>query len=65
MIFYFGYMFLDWGFGGKFDIVDWDLCDFKGVFNEWYEVLGDEGWVSIFLDNYDFLRLVSCWGNDQ
>ena len=65
MIFHFGHMFLDWGPGGKFDIADWDLRDFKGVFNEWYEALGDEGWVSIFLDNHDFPRLVSRWGNDQ
>jgi oligo-1,6-glucosidase len=65
MIFHFGHMFLDWGPGGKFDISSWDLRDFKGVFNAWYEALGDEGWVSIFLDNHDFPRLVSRWGNDQ
>ncbi|MEL6658560.1 MAG: alpha-glucosidase [Bacteroidota bacterium] len=64
MIFHFGHMFLDWGPGGKFDIADWDLRDFKGVFNEWYEALGEEGWVSIFLDNHDFPRLVSRWGDD-
>lgn len=64
MIFHFGHMFLDWGPGGKFDLADWDLKDFKGVFNEWYAALGEEGWVSIFLDNHDFPRLVSRWGND-
>lgn len=65
MIFHFGHMFLDWGPGGKFDLTDWDLKDFKGVFNEWYTALGEEGWVSIFLDNHDFPRLVSRWGNDS
>jgi oligo-1,6-glucosidase len=64
MIFHFGHMFLDWGPGGKFDISDWDLKDFKGVFNKWYAAMGEEGWVSIFLDNHDFPRLVSRWGND-
>lgn len=64
MIFHFGHMFLDWGPGGKFDISDWDLRDFKAVFNEWYDALGEKGWVSIFLDNHDFPRLVSRWGND-
>ena len=64
MIFHFGHMFLDWGPGGKFDLTDWDLKDFKGVFNDWYTALGEEGWVSIFLDNHDFPRLVSRWGND-
>ncbi|RME92101.1 MAG: alpha-glucosidase, partial [Bacteroidetes bacterium] len=65
MIFHFGHMFLDWGPGGKFDISSWELRDFKRVFNKWYEALGDEGWVSIFLDNHDFPRLVSRWGNDE
>jgi oligo-1,6-glucosidase len=64
MIFHFGHMFLDWGPTGKFAVSDWNLNDFKAVFNEWYEALGDEGWVSIFLDNHDFPRLVSRWGND-
>ncbi|WP_367388674.1 alpha-glucosidase [Lewinella sp. LCG006] len=64
MIFHFGHMFLDWGPGGRFDLADWDLKAFKGVFNEWYTALGEEGWVSIFLDNHDFPRLVSRWGND-
>ncbi|PSR09024.1 MAG: glucohydrolase [Bacteroidetes bacterium] len=64
MIFHFGHMFLDWGPGGKFDLTTWDLRDFKRVFNEWYAALGETGWVSIFLDNHDFPRLVSRWGND-
>jgi oligo-1,6-glucosidase len=64
MIFHFGHMFLDWSPAGKFALTNWDLRDFKAVFNEWYEALGEEGWVSIFLDNHDFPRLVSRWGND-
>jgi oligo-1,6-glucosidase len=65
MIFHFGHMFLDHGPGGKFDIIDWDLRDFKKVFNDWYHALGEEGWVSLNLDNHDFPRLVSRWGNDK
>ncbi|WP_020537083.1 alpha-glucosidase [Lewinella cohaerens] len=64
MIFHFGHMFLDWGPKGKFEIKDWNLKDFKGVFNDWYAALGEEGWVSIFLDNHDFPRMVSRWGDD-
>lgn len=64
MIFHFGHMFLDWGDEGKFELAGWKLNDFKKVFTEWHEALGEEGWVSIFLDNHDFPRLVSRWGND-
>lgn len=64
MIFHFGHMFIDHGPGGKFDIIDIDLKHFKSVFNTWYEALGDEGWVNIYLDNHDFPRMVSRFGND-
>jgi oligo-1,6-glucosidase len=64
MIFHFGHMFLDHGEGGKFDVQEWKLSDFKGVFNTWDEAVGQEGWINIYLDNHDFPRLVSRWGND-
>jgi oligo-1,6-glucosidase len=64
MIFHFGHMFLDWGPRGKFDLASWDLRDFKAVFNDWYAALGEDGWISPFLDNHDFPRMVSRWGND-
>ncbi len=64
MIFHFGHMTLDWGPGGRFDPKPWDLNEFKQAFNTWYEAVGERGWVSIFLDNHDFVRMVSRWGND-
>ena len=64
MIFHFGHMFLDWGPRGKFDPKPWDLNEFKNVFTTWHDAVGDEGWISIFLDNHDFPRLVSRWGDD-
>jgi oligo-1,6-glucosidase len=64
MIFHFGHMFLDWGPKGKFEPSTWSLSDFKAVFNTWLEALGDDGWISPFLDNHDFPRMVSRWGND-
>lgn len=63
-IFHFGHMFMDHGEGGKFDPIDLPLTNFKRVFQEWYDTLGDDGWNSIFLDNHDFPRLVSRFGND-
>lgn len=64
MIFHFDHMTLDWGPKGKFDPDTWDLAAFKRIFSEWYEAIGEEGWISIFLDNHDFPRMVSRWGND-
>lgn len=65
MIFHFGHMFIDHGPGGKFDIVDFPLTTFKGVFDRWDEAIGEEGWLNIYLDNHDFPRMVSRFGNDQ
>ncbi|MCI5083592.1 MAG: alpha-glucosidase [Saprospiraceae bacterium] len=65
MIFHFGHMFLDHGPGGKFDIIDWKLTEFKEVFTSWHNALGEKGWISTNLDNHDFPRMVSRWGNDK
>ncbi len=65
MIYHFEHMALDWGKGGKFDICSWKLTEFKTIFRTWQEALGNEGWVTLFLDNHDFPRMVSRFGNDQ
>ena len=65
MIYHFEHMALDWGKGGKFDIKKWKLTEFKTIFRTWENTLGDEGWVTIFLDNHDFPRMVSRFGNDK
>ena len=64
MLYHFEHMALDWGKGGKFDIKQWKLTEFKTIFRTWQETLGNEGWVTVFLDNHDFPRMVSRFGND-
>jgi len=64
MIFHFGHMFIDHGPGGKFDIVPFDLSHFKQIFMDWDIAVGDSGWLNIYLDNHDFPRLVSRFGDD-
>ncbi len=64
MVFHFGHMFMDHGPGGRFDVVDKNFIDFKKVFTNWDKAVGEEGWINIFLDNHDFPRIVSRWGND-
>jgi oligo-1,6-glucosidase len=65
MIYHFGHMFLDHGPKGKYDYKPASLVEFKNVFNDWDEALGSQGWTSIYLDNHDFSRMVSRFGNDQ
>ncbi len=65
MIFHFGHMSIDHGPGGRFDPKSWELPAFKRVFREWHEAIGDRGWVNVFLDNHDFPRMLSRFGNDK
>lgn len=64
MLYHFDHMSLDWGKGGKFDPKPIKLTEFKRLFRTWHETLGDEGWITQFLDNHDFPRMVSRFGND-
>ena len=65
MIFHLDHMFLGHGQKGKFDPEEYDWSDIKRIFKDWYDAMGESGWVSIFLDNHDFPRLVSRFGNDK
>lgn len=64
MIYHFEHMALDWGKQGKFDIKDWKLTEFKTIFRNWQETMDKGGWITVFLDNHDFSRMVSRFGND-
>ncbi len=64
MIFHFGHMFMGQGEGGRFDVVEDDFMEFKKVFTDWDKVIQEGGWINIFLDNHDFPRMVSRWGDD-
>ncbi len=43
----------------------WKLTEFKSLFSQWDTVFAKKGWGSLFLDNHDFPRAVSRWGNDS
>ena len=64
MIFHFGHLHLGSTKNGKYDVVPWDLPQFKNIFKTWDETLAAKGWNSIFLGNHDFARMVSRFGND-
>ena len=65
MIFQLELMFFDNGPGGKFDPQPISLVDFKSLFTRWDMAVGQKGWNNIFLDNHDFPRMLSRFGNDS
>ncbi len=43
----------------------WKLSEFKKVHSAWDKVFSEKGWGSMYLNNHDFPRSVSRWGNDS
>ena len=63
-VYHFDHLVLGHGPGGRYDPVPFSLVDLKNVFNKWYDALGDDGWAVVCLDNHDFPRMLSRFGND-
>ncbi len=64
LLYHFDHMFLNFGPGGRFDPIQWQLTDFKAIFHRWDQAIGQQGWINIVLDNHDFPRMVSRFGDD-
>jgi len=67
MFFHFGLMELDREQGEPFLMAKekWKLSAFKKIHSDWDAVFAEKGWGSMFLNNHDFPRSVSRWGNDS
>lgn len=67
MFFHFDLMELDRQDGEPFLMskVPWKLTEFKKIHSDWDAVFAKKGWGSVFLNNHDFPRSVSRWGNDS
>ncbi|MCL4161159.1 UNVERIFIED_CONTAM: hypothetical protein GTU68_062644 [Idotea baltica] len=67
MFFHFDLMALDRNPGEVFKMgkEKWKLTDFKKIHSDWDEVFSEKGWGSMFLNNHDFPRSVSRWGDDS
>ena len=63
-LYHFDHVNINYGPGGKYDPIPWKLTQFKKIFSDWDEAVGDKGWINITLDNHDFPRMVSRFGND-
>jgi oligo-1,6-glucosidase len=47
------------------DDSNWDLVEWKKIFNKWDKVFAEKGWGTIYLGNHDMSRMVSRFGNDS
>ena len=67
MFFHFDLMELDREQGEPFQMAKepWKLTAFKKIHSDWDAVFAKKGWGSMFLNNHDFPRSVSRWGNDS
>jgi oligo-1,6-glucosidase len=44
---------------------NWDLVEWKKIFNNWDKVFIEKGWGTMYLGNHDMSRMVSRFGNDS
>ncbi|WP_276165906.1 glycoside hydrolase family 13 protein [Zobellia alginiliquefaciens] len=67
MFFHFDLMGLDREPGETFKMSQepWKLTEFKKIFSDWDDTFSKKGWGSLYLNNHDFPRSVSRWGNDS
>ncbi|WP_240986354.1 glycoside hydrolase family 13 protein [Acididesulfobacillus acetoxydans] len=64
MVFQFELMDIDSGPGGKWDVRDWQVSEFKRICSRWQRELYGRGWNSLYLNNHDQPRMVSRFGQD-
>ncbi|MEL6919126.1 MAG: alpha-amylase family glycosyl hydrolase, partial [Bacteroidota bacterium] len=66
MFFHFDLMWLDRDpeEGTQMRADGWKLTEFKEVHSKWDAAFAKKGWGSMFLNNHDFPRSLSRWGND-
>lgn len=67
MFFHFDLMSLDRETGETFMMQKepWKLTEFKKIHSDWDSTFSAKGWGSMYLNNHDFPRSVSRWGNDS
>lgn len=63
-LYHFDHVNINYGEGGKYDPIPWKLSTFKKIFSDWDKAVREKGWINITLDNHDFPRMVSRFGND-
>jgi len=64
MVFQFEHVGIGDGPEGKWGKSKFSLKEFKTIMSKWENILEDEGWNSLYLNNHDQPRSVSRFGND-
>ncbi|MFU8869660.1 alpha-amylase family glycosyl hydrolase, partial [Natronococcus sp.] len=64
MAIHFEHMNVDRGEGGKYDPIDLDLVELKGIVTRWQNALAEKGWNCLYFSNHDQPRTVSRFGDD-
>jgi len=65
MVFHFDHMHMGRDDQDKFVTVEWELPEFKKIFREWDQALGNSGWGAIYLGNHDSPRMISKYGHSE
>ncbi len=65
LLYHFEHVTMNYGEGGKYDPVPWKLSTFKQIFKDFDTAVSNKGWIALTLDNHDFPRMVSRFGNDK
>ncbi len=66
MTYHYGHTLLDYGEGGWWDVVDWELPEMRSVLTDWARQLEvTDAWNTIYLGTHDTPRIVSRFGNDD
>lgn len=65
MMFHFEHMELTHGPYGKWNTERPRLKDFRAVLNRWQKTLASQAWNSLFIENHDYPRAVSYFGDDS
>jgi glycosidase len=66
MTYHYGHTLQDYGHGGWWDIVDWEVEGVRSVLTDWIHQLAvTDTWNTVYLGTHDTPRIVSRFGNDD
>jgi len=66
MVYHYDHTMLDYGDGGWWDIVDWEVSEIRDALTKWVRQLEvTDAWNTVYLGTHDTPRIVSRFGNDD
>ncbi|MFW6018646.1 MAG: glycoside hydrolase family 13 protein [Halapricum sp.] len=66
MVYHYDHTMLDYGEGGWWDVVDWEVSEVRDALTEWVHQLEvTDAWNTVYLGTHDTPRIASRFGNDD